>query len=67
MRSYRCYFLNRAHAITDVEAVECPDDVAVRRVALDLLAARNLDRTSLPAFAAVEIWEADRLVSTHPA
>jgi uncharacterized protein with GYD domain len=63
MRFYRCYFLNGVHKIEGVEAVECPDDVAVMRVAMDLLATKNLRHTT---FAAVEIWEAARLVGVHP-
>jgi hypothetical protein len=65
MRSYRCYFLDGARKISDVEAVDCADDDTVTRVALELLATKNLARSTFGAFAAVEIWEADRLIGLH--
>jgi len=65
MRSYRCYFLNDARTISDVEVVECPDDAAAIRAAPGLLLTKNHGRSRFSAFAAVEIWEADRLVGVR--
>ena len=64
MTFYRCYFLDEARRIRDVEAVECTDDRAAARRGAELLAAKSRDRRT--ALSYVEIWDADRLVDIQP-
>jgi hypothetical protein len=54
---YRCYMLDRAGAIRDVEVVECRSDEEVRTAVADLLAS-----DSIHAFSAVEVWDKGRVV-----
>ena len=64
MRSYRCIFMNEARSLRDVEPLDCPDDLAATRMALDRMAAKNLRRAT---YTSIEVWDAARLVCAHPA
>lgn len=57
MRSYRCFFFDRAGHVTSVEILDCPDDEEARRLALDLQRQRQ-------CFAA-EVWDEGRRLLRH--
>lgn len=60
--AYRCYMLDKAGAIRDVEVIECRSDEEARRTAAAILAA---DETH--AFFGVEVWDRARPVLRHGA
>jgi hypothetical protein len=59
MERYRCYFLNNAGTIVDVEVIQCPDDHAAWRQAVELLRQR-------PKLEAIELWNFARKVIPRP-
>jgi hypothetical protein len=58
MRTYRCFFLNRAWRIEKAEIVEAEDDEKALLAALQLVDVQW-------GFAAVEVWEGARKVFPH--
>jgi hypothetical protein len=63
MLAYRCFFIADCR-IADVEIIDCPDDDAAVRRALELLRARNGTQSR---YSGVEVWLLARLVYVYPA
>jgi hypothetical protein len=58
MHPYRCYFLNEADRIVNVEIGSCRDDAQAHDWGMALLRKR-------PRYPAVEIWDLERKVGRH--
>jgi hypothetical protein len=58
--AYLCYFLDLHNARLGIETIQAADDARAGQTAANLI-------RQTPHYHAIEVWEADRLVSRHSA